>query len=449
MAQAQPSDATTPTNVEAGEAEKGVENLVVVEKPSPTADPSAEKSVEVVNDWHGVLVVALCWGGVLTTFTSCIASICVAGEPFSPSPSLNTLPLACIFFSLGLGHVILPFKIRSFGRRRAYHIGCIIGCIGCLVVTLGCVVESFVVICLGACFQGLAVADAQTYRFAAMLLAPGAKEKATGRVLLGGVLGAFLGPGAVTRARSVFDKDFAGIFVICAVVHLIVFSLLCFVRFPDAAKPLEGAVVVKPRRLSQILAQPLCVAGMLGTSMSYIIMMLVMAPTPLVMRKLGGHSFNDSSAVMMAHVVLMFLPSIGTPKLIMRFGPVKVAGLGCFLGVLCGVFNLAGLALWNFFVALALLGVFWNFLFLASTAQLVKTFEPCEGPKVVAINDGVASLLTGISTLLSVPIIDAIGWNGDNILVMALSVITAVVISCLWLLSKRSQPQPEKQSESV
>merc|ERR1719162_2437237 len=107
---------------------------------------------------------------------------------------------------------------------------------------------------------------------------------------------------------------------------------------------------------------------------------------------MAGHSFEEASIVMMVHMVLMFVPSLATAAMIKRFGPLRVACVGCCLGVVSAALNLPGMELWNFFTALAALGVFWNLLFLSSTALLGKACRPGEGPKVQAANDGIASM---------------------------------------------------------
>merc|ERR1719253_1115495 len=94
---------------------------VVVEKTSTggadvpkTAELEPDKQAlsEKIDDWLGVALITVGWGATLTTFTTCIATICVAAEPFSPATGLNTFPLACVFFSISVGQVILPCKLK-------------------------------------------------------------------------------------------------------------------------------------------------------------------------------------------------------------------------------------------------------------------------------------------------------------------------------------------------
>merc|ERR1711879_278820 len=106
--------------------------------------------------------------------------------------------------------------------------------------------------------------------------------------------------------------------------------------------------------------------------------MIVMAPTPLVMRSLFGHSYDEATAVMMVHMTLMFAPSLVTGAFVKRFGTAPMMLCGCSLYVVVGLILVSGTTLVHFTVGLGVLGVGWNVLFLAGTAQLTKSYSPAE-----------------------------------------------------------------------
>ncbi len=93
---------------------------------------------------------------------------------------------------------------------------------------------------------------------------------------------------------------------------------------------------------------------------SYALMNLVMTSTPLAV---VGCGFDPDMAgnIVTAHVLAMYLPSFITGHVIARFGPRRVVATGLAILALAGVVALQGVALENFFVALILLGVGWNF----------------------------------------------------------------------------------------
>ena len=57
----------------------------------------------------------------------------------------------------------------------------------------------------------------------------------------------------------------------------------------------------------------------------------------------------------------MFLPSFFTGHLINRFGVEKIMGIGLLILGSAGLVALSGMELGNFYAALILLGVGWNF----------------------------------------------------------------------------------------
>ena len=66
----------------------------------------------------------------------------------------------------------------------------------------------------------------------------------------------------------------------------------------------------------------------------------------------------------------MFAPSFFTGHLINRFGVEKIMGLGIAILGAAGIVALSGVTLSNFFIALILLGLGWNFGFIGATTML-------------------------------------------------------------------------------
>ena len=67
-----------------------------------------------------------------------------------------------------------------------------------------------------------------------------------------------------------------------------------------------------------------------------------------------------------AHVLAMYVPSFFTGHLIARFGVEKIVGAGLFILAGAGAVALQGVDLENFFIALILLGIGWNFGFIGA-----------------------------------------------------------------------------------
>jgi len=256
------------------------------------------------------------------------------------------------------------------------------------------------------------------------------------------VLGAVLGPSVVTRARNLFEHDFAGVFMLGALFHVLQLALLCPVRFPavtpepldtTGARTIVDKAAVPAQSVWKTFFQPRCLAAVLASVMSFVLMMLIMSPTPLMMEHFG-HSFEHAGFTMTGHMVLMFLPSPVTALVIKRCGPVAVIIAGCSVFALAGVAMCSTTSLVSFVFGLALLGAGWNCVFLAATVLLATSCESSQATKMQALSGGFESAVTMLSAILAAPIVDEFGWEGINFLVIILSVGTAVIVSalCAW-----------------
>jgi MFS family permease len=80
----------------------------------------------------------------------------------------------------------------------------------------------------------------------------------------------------------------------------------------------------------------------------------------------------------------MFAPGFFTGSLIQRFGTLKVMVVGVLLNFICIAITLTGTDLHQFFIALFLLGVGWNFLFTGATSLAMTAYKPNERDKAQA-----------------------------------------------------------------
>jgi MFS family permease len=119
---------------------------------------------------------------------------------------------------------------------------------------------------------------------------------------------------------------------------------------------------------------------------SYALMNLMMTSTPLAVVGCGFSTANAADIVS-AHVIAMFAPSFFTGHLIARFGAARIVAIGLFLLACAGAVALTGVELFQFFGALILLGIGWNFGFIGATAMLTETHAPEERGRVQGMND--------------------------------------------------------------
>ncbi|CAE7761235.1 rfnT [Symbiodinium sp. KB8] len=389
------------------------------------------------DDWKSVALLSGAWAAAFAVFASNVATLTLAVAETAPAVELETLPLGLALVMQGIGTMALPTKVRYLGRKYMYLAGAGVGLLSCLALSLGSWLLDFGLQCLGACLLGYSFAHAQNYRFGAIQAMPSNPPRAISSVLFGGVVGALLGPGAISQARDLLPVPFMGIYLCGGVLNLLAVLLLSFVELPGAAEPKGKAPIDQPRRLSKILLQPRCGAAIVTLTASYCIMLVLMAPTPAVMQNFYSHSFTASTLTMMGHMFCMFAPSPLTGIAMARAGsaPVIVAGLLC--AALTAVVLCLGTSLPYFVVGMALLGFAWNFMYIGGSALLTKSYSPSEGPKLQAVTDTAVNFGAASFTLLSMPIVSSIGWIPTQLLHLAMTGATALLLGICWALDRR------------
>jgi MFS family permease len=188
------------------------------------------------------------------------------------------------------------------------------------------------------------------------------------------------------------------------------------------------------RPLREIMAQPVFVVAAMASMLSYGIMNLFMTSTPLAMRA-HDHAFNDAAFVLQWHVIGMYAPSFFTGSLIHRFGVLNVMLAGTVLLLVCIVAALSGTALINFWFAMFLLGVGWNFMYVGGSSLLTEVHTPAERAKTQAANDFLVFATMAISSMSSGVLLNRSGWHAVNWGSIPFLVVAAA--ATLWLMRHR------------
>lgn len=343
--------------------------------------------------------------------------------------TLATLPLGLQF--LGTTLFMVPASLISvrIGRRPGFMIGSVMGFVGGAICTYAIYQASFILFCLGCFVMGGLFSTIMLYRFAAVDTADEKfRAKAISMVLLGGIAAAVLGP---VLSRGTIDLlapiTFAGCYVAVMGLTAIVTLVLAFLDIPPASAE-ERRDTGRP--LLTILRQPRAAVAVAGGAIAYAVMVLVMSATPLAMMACN-HGFNITTHVIQWHALGMYLPSLFSGQLINRFGSLNVMTAGALLFIAAAVAALSGIDVEYFFVALILLGVGWNFMFVGSTNLLTYSYEPRERGKVQGFNDfliyGSVTVSVGVSGALQ----NGFGWDAVNFGI--LPVIALALGLVIWL----------------
>jgi len=156
-------------------------------------------------------------------------------------------------------------------------------------------------------------------------------------------------------------------------------------------------------------------------------MSFIMTATPISMHVVDGHTVDATARVIQAHVVAMFAPSLFSGLLIDRLGPRRMMTAGAVAMLACIAVASTSHVIAAYIVALALLGVGWNFLFVGGTVLLSRTWRPAERFRVQATNDLIVFGTQAIASLSAGAALHSFGWTTVNLI--ALPLLVAILVA--------------------
>lgn len=385
-----------------------------------------------------VTLLALCQALAMTTNTVLITTAALIGYALAADKALATLPLAVRQIATMAATIPASLLMQRMGRRGGFLIGTLIGMAGAGVGIYSLAIAHFWLFTVAMGLLGLANSFVGYYRFAAADVATTAfRSQAISWVIAGGIVAAILGPWLATGSQGWFNSElYIGALVAVLGLQVLASALLLGLQMP----PVEVVVTAQNTRpLWPIMRQPTFLVATSGSMISYGIMVFVMTATPLAMSA-ELHSFDQTASVIQWHVLGMFGPSLVTGWLIQRLGVLTIIQTGAVLTLGCMGVNLAGTSFWHFAIALLLLGLGWNFMYVGSTTLLAATHTPTEKGKVQAAHDFLVFSFVAFATLLSGRVFYRFDWAWLNQLSWPLVLLTLLAV--LWLQqTQRQRPQ--------
>jgi MFS family permease len=333
-----------------------------------------------------VLVAAQAFLGSQITMIFVIGGL--AGQQLSPNVCLATLPISMIVFGSMTTAPWLSPLMQKHGRRAGFLLGALGGLVGAIVCAYALSISNFWVFLAGSYLTGIYMSSQGFFRFAATDTASEEfRPKAISYVMAGGLISAIIGPQLVSVLSSGADATvmrFFPVYLAAMALNVIGMALFFLLDIPKPPVPLVDAPQGRTRW--ELLTTPRIAVAVICGMVAYALMNLVMTSTPLAV--VGcGFRVADASNIVTGHVLAMFAPSFFTGHLIARFGVVKIMGLGMAILAVAGVVALQGVQLGNFYVALILLGLGWNFGFIGATTMLAGAHEPHERGRMQGLND--------------------------------------------------------------
>ena len=359
----------------------------------------------------------------------------LAGQSLAPNICWATLPItAAVIGSMLTATPISAFMQRN-GRRAGFAVGAVGGGIGGALGAFALLQQSFALFVIAALFTGIYMSAQGFYRFAAADTASDSyRPKAISLVMAGGLLSAVFGPQLVKLTAEAMVIPFLATYLAVMALNLLGVFLFLLLDIPKPKPAVAGMATGRSR--AQMIRTPRIAVAMICATVSYALMNLVMTSSPLAV--VGcGFTKGNAADVVTAHVLAMYAPSFFTGHLIARFGAERIVAIGLAILAAAGAVAIAGVDLANFFVALALLGLGWNFGFIGATAMLTAQQAPEEKGRLQGLNDLVvfggvtlASLSSGGLMNCSGGSVQA-GWQAVNFAMLPFLVLAGGAL--IWL----------------
>lgn len=353
----------------------------------------------------------------------------LAGGHIASRPELATMPIAAMFLGTAAATFPASMWMTRVGRQAGFVLGALLGVAGGAAGAAGIWIGSLLLLSFGTFLVGTYQAFAQFYRFAAGEVADDVfRSRAISLVLAGGVVAALAGPMVGRFGAGLFPAEYAGSFLLLALVSLVAAGVLSALRVP-AAKEESGASEAG-RAWRAIVSQPAYLVALFGAATGYGVMILAMTATPLAMVH-HRHDLSTAATVIQLHVLGMFLPSFVTGSLIARFGVLRIMLAGVLILAGHVLLTLTGTGFGSFASALILLGVGWNCLYIGGTTLVTTTYTPMERGKAQATNDMTIFAVGLASSFSAAALLQTFGWLMLNVLLLPWLALAAA--SLIWL----------------
>jgi MFS family permease len=349
------------------------------------------------------------------------------GARIAPSPDLATLPITLMVIGVAAATLPTGRLLQVFGRRIVFTCFAAMAILSALLAVWSLSQNTFALFCLAAFLLGASTAAGHQYRFAAIeAVSADQAHTAISILLLGGILSALIGPEMAVRGRHMLGYEFAGSYLLLAGGYMVGLLIV--------ASTVRATVINQDhshagRPLRVILRAPTAILSIGAAVAGYGVMSFVMTATPITMHADSGHSLETTKFVIQSHIAAMYLPSLIYSWLFSRLGYRGMMLTGLLLFVICLGIALVDTGFIHFWLALVLLGIGWNFLFVSGTALLPRAYRPEERFRVQSANDFIVFSFMALAALTSGWVL--FHWHWQGVIWICVPVLFAFAI-VLW-----------------
>ncbi len=382
--------------------------------------------------------------------------VAIVAVQLGGTESVAGLPSSTLTFSQALAAFPIAIVMGRFGRRLGLTLGYVVGAVGGIVGVIAILLGTFPLLLVSAALIGMGRAGGEQSRFAVGEIFPEAERaRMIGRLVFAGTIGAVAGPVLVAPSGRLTESlglspdigPWAAMAVLCGLAALLTFFMLrpdpmtiakAITKedkqkndAPQAARPLSALFMLSKVQLA-----------VLAVLISQTVMVVLMVMTPLHMDHYH-HSRDHISLVISMHTLGMFGPSAVTGYLIDRFGRIPMLFVGALTLIASALLAPVSTNPYILAVALFLLGLGWNFGYVAGSSLLADSLQGEERTRVQGVNDSLVFFVAGFGSLGAGPLFASGGYTAVSIagLVLTLGLIGLI----FWL----GRPQVEVKAKAV
>lgn len=377
------------------------------------------------------------------TYSSLVAKM------MTGSTAMATIPSAAAFTATAIFAFPASIFMKKFGRKSGFYLGALFGGLAGVFAVIAIYTNNFYLLCFGTFCHGTYQSFANYYRFTAMEVSPpNFHKQAVSYVIAGGVFAGLSAPSLARFAEANYFEpvQYAGTYCLIIALSLVAHFLIFMIKLPEREKKTVKEAYQNPK-LIEVLKRPAFICASLSAACAYLSMSFIMTATPLEVVEVCGYQVSDAAGVIQWHSISMFAPAFITGTLIARFGSIKIILTGMIIMLASTLTSKSGIELYNFYIALALIGVGWNFMFTAGTTLLEHAYNENEKAYVQGLNDLVVFGLAAIATLASGFMLENFGWDMMNNIVIGVLILLIAVI--LWFVRGRDSTPKDRSDVAV
>lgn len=362
----------------------------------------------------------------------------IAAGILGGSDAAAGMPTTVVTFSQSMMAYAMGILMGRYGRRAgmctAYGFAFLGAALGLISVLQG----NFPLLLISSVGMGIARSGSHMSRFVVGEMFPAAKRaQMIGRIVFAGTIGAIFGPALVEPSSrlarflslellpepflahtelaltimpgaSVTQQLTTGPWVLASFLLGISFLIAFFLLRPEPALVAEQYSELPPQALGdkskhtlrELLRLPNVQLAILAMLISQTVMSTLMTITPWHMH-LADHSNAQVSFVIAAHVLGMFGLSPLTGYLIDRYGRVTMMVAAALLLIASTIIAPLSTQIPYLVAGLFLLGLGWNFGYVAGSSMLADALSGAERTRVAGFNDMLVAFCAGLGTLSS------------------------------------------------